>query len=73
MVKVMKVEGSQYLIELFKIIIYRTFSMLRNLENRLYLQKPKTECFKDSISYSGTVLWNSLSVETIAIVMTPLE
>ena len=73
MIKVMKGEAPQYLIDLFKTKIYETSLVLRNSENKLNFQKPRTNCFKGSFSYSGAVLWNSLPAETRASVMTPLD
>ena len=73
MIQVMKAEAPQYLINLFKTKIYETFSVLCNSENKLNLQKPRTNCFKGSFSYSGAVLCSRLPDETRAMVMTPLE
>ena len=35
--------------------------VLRDAVNKLEIAMPKTDCFKQSISYSGAVLWNKLS------------
>lgn len=72
MIKVVKGEAPQYLIDLFKTRIHETSLVLRNSENKLNLQKPRTDCFKGSFSYSGAALWNNLSAETRASFMTPL-
>ena len=69
----MKGEAPQYLIGLFKTKIYETSLVLRNSENKLNLQKPRTNCFKGSFSYSGAVVWNSLPAETRSSVVTPFE
>ena len=36
---------------------------IRDLENKLYLAKPRTEYLKRSFSYSGALLWNDLPKE----------
>ena len=33
---------------------------LRNSQNKLAIPLPRTNCYKNSFSYSGAVLWNSL-------------
>ena len=33
---------------------------LRDSENRLVVPLPRTNCYKNSFSYSGAILWNSL-------------
>ena len=35
---------------------------LRNTENKLAVPMPRTNYFKNSFSYSGAVLWNSLPI-----------
>ena len=35
---------------------------LRNTENKLAVPKPRTNYLKNSFSYSGAVLWNSLPI-----------
>ena len=35
---------------------------LRNTESKLALPKPRTNYLKNSFSYSGAVLWNSLPI-----------
>ena len=34
-----------------------------NVNNKLVVPQPRTEFYKRSISYSGSVLWNSLPLE----------
>ena len=36
---------------------------LRDTENKLAIPKPRTDYLKNSFSYSGAVLWNSLPIE----------
>ena len=33
---------------------------LRDSENKLNVPLPRTNCYKNSFSYSGAILWNSL-------------
>ena len=73
MIKIVKGEAPQYLINLFKTRTHKTSMVLRNSENKLKLQKPRTDCFKGSFSYSGAALWNNLSAETRVSFMTPLR
>ena len=63
MIKVVKGETprAQYLIDLFKTRTHETSMVLRNSENKLNLQKPTSDCFKGSFSYSGVALWNNLA------------
>ena len=44
-----------------KMFIYRdTVYSLRDAEGKLNIPKPCTNYFKNSFSYTGAVLWNSL-------------
>ena len=36
---------------------------LRDTEGKLAVPQPHTNCMKNSFSYSGAVLWNSLPIE----------
>ena len=40
-----------------------SFYDLRDMENKLFVPKPRTEYLKRSFGYSGAVLWNSLPPE----------
>ena len=40
-----------------------SFYDLRDMENKLFVPKPRTACLKRSFGYSGAVLWNSLPPE----------
>ena len=71
MIKVVKGEAPQCLIDLSESRTHETSMVLRNSENKLNLQKPRTDCFKGSFSYSGAALWNNLSAETRASFMMP--
>ena len=40
-----------------------SFYDLRDMENKLFVPKPRTEYLKRSFGYSGVMLWNSLPPE----------
>ena len=62
----MRDEQSAYLINLFQMknSSADTISNLRSVANRNFLiPKPKLNIFKNSSSYSGAIIWNSIPLE----------
>ena len=51
----------KYLEDPFKPKKSKTSLVLRDTDNKLEMPLPTTDCYKQSISYSGAVLWNKLS------------
>lgn len=60
MTKVMNGRAPKYMEDLFRTKEQITSLVLRDASNKLAVPFPKTDCFKQSISYSGAILWNSL-------------
>ena len=60
MAKVMSGRAPKYIEDLFRTKEQITSLVLRDSSNKLAVPFPKTDCFKQSISYSGATLWNSL-------------
>ena len=50
-----------YLVDLFRPKESNSQIGLRDSLNKLAVPLPKTDCYKQSISYSGSVLWNNLA------------
>ena len=52
-------EAPQYLFQKFQLISVNNPYVLRGVtQGNLIVPKPKTELFKKSFAYSGSVLWN---------------
>ena len=60
MAKVMSGRTPKYIEDLFRTKKQITSLVLRDSSNKLAVPFPKTDCFKQSINYSGGTLWNSL-------------
>ena len=60
MAKVMSGRAPKYIEDLFRTKEQITSLVLRDSSNKLVVPFPKTDCFKQSISYSGATFWNSL-------------
>ena len=41
--------------------LFKAKGKLRDSTNKLAVPLPKTDCYKQSISYSGSILWNNLA------------
>ena len=55
-----------YLINLFQMrnVSDDTISSLRSVDNKNFLvPKPKINLFKNSLTYSGAIIWNSIPLE----------
>ena len=67
MYKIANKIAPKYLIDLFQIrntYANSTTSNLRSVSNRNFIiPKPNINLFKNSISYSGTIIWNSIPLE----------
>ena len=67
MYKIANKIAPKYLIDLFQIrntYANSTTSNLRSVSNRhFFIPKPNINLFKNSISYSGTIIWNSIPLE----------
>ena len=61
MSKIMNGRAPKYLIDLFRPKESNSQIGLRDSLNKLAVPLPKTDCYKQSISYSGSVLWNNLA------------
>lgn len=62
--KCMRKEAPQYLLQKFQLISVNNPYALRGVTHgNLIVPKPKTELFKKSFAYSGSVLWNGLPYE----------
>ena len=53
-------KAPKYLKDLFRPKEVNSQVDLRNSQNKLAVPLPKTDCYKQSISYSGSILWNTL-------------
>ena len=67
MYKIANKIAPKYLIDLFQIrttYANSTTFNLRSVSNRNFIiPKPNINLFKNSISYSGTIIWNSIPLE----------
>ena len=61
MTKIMNRKAPKYLEDLFRPKQSKSSLVLRDAVNKLEIPMPKTDCFKQSISYCGAILWNKLS------------
>ena len=61
MTKIMNGKAPKYLEDLFRPSQSNTALVLRDSENKLAVPQPKTDCFKQSFSYSGALLWNNVT------------
>ena len=61
MTKIMNGKAPNYLEDLFKPKQLKTTLLLCDSDNKLEIPLPTTDCYKQSFSYSGAVLWNNLS------------
>ena len=61
MTKIMNRKAPKYLEDLFRPKQSKSSLVLRDAANKLEIPMPKTDCFKQSISYSGAALCNKLS------------
>ena len=61
MSKIMNSRALKYLVDLFRPKESNSQIGLRDSLNKLAVPLPKTDCYKQSISYSGSVLWNNLA------------
>ena len=60
MAKVMSGRAPKYIEDLFRTKEQITSLVLRDSSNKLEVPFLKTDCFKQSISYSGATLWKGL-------------
>ena len=61
MTKIMNRKAPKYLEDLFRPKQSKSSLVLRDAVNKLAIPMPKTDCFKQSISYTGAIMWNKLS------------
>ena len=54
-------QAPTYLEDLFRPKETNNQIELRDLINKLAVPLPKTDCYKQFISYSGSILWNNLA------------
>ena len=59
--KIMNDKAPTYLEDLFRSKETGNQIELRDSINKLAVPLPKTDCYKQSISYSGSILWNNLA------------
>ena len=59
--KIMNGKAPTYLEDLFRPKQTVNQIELRDSINKLAVPLPKTDCYKQSISYSGSILWNNLA------------
>ena len=59
--KNMNGKAPTYLEDLFRSKETVNQTELRDSINKLAVPLPKTDCYKQSISYSGSILWNNLA------------
>ena len=60
MKKIMNGKVPKYLEDLFRPKEVNSQVDLRNSQNKLAVPLPRTDCYKQSFSYSGSILWNTL-------------
>lgn len=60
MIKTLNGKTPEYIQQIFERRVRSTSIELRDDENKLLVPFPKTDCFKQSLAYSGAVLWNNL-------------
>ena len=53
-------KAPKYLEDLFRPKEVNSQVDLRNSQNKLAVPLPRTDCYKQSISYGGSILWNTL-------------
>ena len=56
----MNVKADKHLEDLFRPMEVNSQVDLSNLQIKLAVPLPRTDCYKQSISYSGSMLWNEL-------------
>ena len=62
-IKTLNGKTPEYIQNFFKRKERTTSIELRNDKNKLVVPFPRTDCFKHSLTYNGTILWNNLPIQ----------